>query len=297
MSRDELFKLTGSESNGIAVADIKDGYYPETVFNASVLVAEDNPVNQEVAKMMLEVMGCRVAQAENGKQAVEMALRSPYDLILMDCQMPEMDGFEATGMIRQNEQDGNGIRGGMPRVTIIAMTGNSTDEDRSLCLSRGMDDFLRKPFTFEDLRRMLARWLPVELAQTTRQQEDISFITEDSPIDYRYLDNIRSLQRDGGPDILGRVLHSYLCESPRTIEQLGTAVDADNREVIRAVAHRFKSGSANVGALRLAEICRELENNASTDTVSEKMIILTRLEKEYEAVKVALTAVRQGAEK
>src|SRR5512139_1581151 len=166
-----------------------------TTFDASVLVAEDNPINQEVAKMMLEVMGCRVEQAESGLQAVDMALKNPYNLILMDCQMPDMDGFTATEIIRSHERDGNGTMNGRQRVTIIAMTGNTTDEDRSVCLNRGMDDFLRKPFTIEEMSEILKRWLPIEATMESPQEPEESVVADASIIDPKYLDNIRALQR------------------------------------------------------------------------------------------------------
>jgi len=117
-----------------------------------VLVADDNPVNQKVAAKMLEKLGCRVDVVGHGREAVEAATRLPYDLIFMDCQMPEMDGYEATAAIRARESPGS-------RVPIVAMTANALAEDRARCLAAGMDEFLAKPVQFKDLSAVIGRWL------------------------------------------------------------------------------------------------------------------------------------------
>ena len=119
-----------------------------------VLVAEDNPVNQEVCKAILECLGCRADIAVNGREAVEAVQRTAYDLVFMDCQMPEMDGIEATRIIRKREE-GKGSR-----TTIIALTAHAMEGYRDYCVKQGMDDYLAKPFTMEGMRETLERWLP-----------------------------------------------------------------------------------------------------------------------------------------
>jgi signal transduction histidine kinase/DNA-binding response OmpR family regulator len=120
-------------------------------FHGHILLAEDNLVNQEVSVAMLNLLGCTADVAENGRKAVEAAARGGYDLMFMDCQMPQMDGFEATRAIRAS---------GQPRVPIVALTAAAMEGDRDLCLAAGMDDFLSKPFTISRLREVLLRWLP-----------------------------------------------------------------------------------------------------------------------------------------
>ena len=125
-------------------------------FTGRILLVEDNSVNQEVARTMLEQFGCSVEVAGNGCEALEATDRTRYDLILMDCQMPEMDGFEATRRIRAREAAAPGT----PRLTIVALTAHVLESDRQSCLAAGMDDYLSKPFTRLQLERLLARWLP-----------------------------------------------------------------------------------------------------------------------------------------
>jgi CheY-like chemotaxis protein len=123
---------------------------------AHVLVVEDNLVNQKVAVRLLENMGCRVDVAANGHEAVEASDRNPYDCIFMDCQMPELDGYEATGLIRRREAGA----GAGSHVPIIAMTANALEGDRERCLAVGMDDYVSKPVKRDELESTLERWAP-----------------------------------------------------------------------------------------------------------------------------------------
>jgi CheY-like chemotaxis protein len=122
-----------------------------------VLVAEDNPVNQKVATAMLTKLGCTVDIAANGREAVETLTENTYDIVFMDCQMPEMDGFEATREIRRREEQ-------LGHVPIVAMTANAMQGDRERCLEAGMDDYLPKPINREALRELLGQWTRLEKA-------------------------------------------------------------------------------------------------------------------------------------
>jgi two-component system sensor histidine kinase/response regulator len=162
----------------------KEGDYVVRTFHGRVLLVEDNPINQEVGKAMLEGFGLRVDLAENGKEAIEVISRVFYDLVFMDCQMPEMDGYEATRLVREQEKSGyqgqgNGDRYAaslpteQPHVPIIALTAHALEGDREKCLSAGMDDYLSKPFSIAQLLSILEYWMDgksrSELAATEPQ--------------------------------------------------------------------------------------------------------------------------------
>jgi CheY-like chemotaxis protein/HPt (histidine-containing phosphotransfer) domain-containing protein len=264
-------------------------------FNASVLVAEDDIVNQDVTQLILEVLGCRAALARNGIEAVEMAQKEQYDLILMDCQMPEMDGYEATRLIR--EQEKNAVSGNGHHVTVVALTGGSTEVSLENCKKFGMDDYLGKPFNVEQLRALLLKWLPDEQKKETSVERNNSVAAKVCTLDEKQLNTIRSLQREGAPDILEKVVDHYFSEAPGFIRKLREAVLADEAGVIRSIAHSFKSSSANLGALRLADYCREMESFGLNNEMTRTREIMEKIEEEYVSVSVALSAVRQGVEK
>jgi CheY-like chemotaxis protein len=132
-----------------------------------VLLTEDNPMNQEVGRLLLEELGCEVDVAGNGRVAIEAVSAIRYDIVFMDCEMPEVDGYQATRAIREFER---GQDEGQ-RVTIIALTANVMDEDRTKCLSQGMDDYLQKPFTAEELNGMLKKWRRDSTAANRRKPD------------------------------------------------------------------------------------------------------------------------------
>jgi CheY-like chemotaxis protein len=148
VSPDLALPAPAPAASGLSVPPIRrDGLTPR------VLIAEDNPVNQRVAKRLLEHLGLRADIASNGHEVIESLARQAYALVLMDCQMPELDGFEATARIRSAEDEGY-------RIPIIAMTASAMRGDRERCLEAGMDDYVSKPVRIEALRDVLERWLP-----------------------------------------------------------------------------------------------------------------------------------------
>ncbi|MGC3973055.1 MAG: PAS domain S-box protein [Nitrospira sp.] len=256
---------------------------------ARILVAEDSPVNREVAVGMLEILGYHVEMAENGRQAFELVGRSQFDLVLMDCQMPEMDGLTATGEIRRRE--GSSVQ---PRLTIIALTANAMQGDREQCLAAGMDDYLTKPYTQVQLQAVVQKWLnkpapeqapapfltpnqllPVESSHTS---------TPPAPsMDLKALDGIRALQRPNRPDVLASVLRKYLDNSRDSVDALQDAIRANDPAGLQAVAHRLRSSSVQLGALAVAARCKELEAMGTQKNLIEAERILNELQSDYAA--------------
>ncbi len=286
--------------------------------DAYVLLAEDNPVNQEVAVNMLETLGCRVDVAADGPEVLDRLSQRSYDLILMDCQMPQMDGFETTRLIRQREQIERAIGDTGSRnldpIPIIALTANALQGDREACLAAGMDDFLSKPYGLEQLFVTLKHWLKEKpkfedpatstpLIATVQEPPPDTIAPEPTPlarpgslnfIDPEALDNIRALQRPGAPDLVRKVVGKFLGSSPALLQSLRQAAVQRDARAVEQAAHSLKSSSANIGANRLAAQCKELERQARINGSVPDAAQLQELETEFEAVRVALmTEVRE----
>ena len=272
-------------------------------FSARVLAAEDNPVNQELVRLLLENLGCRVTLVGNGQEAVTAitdlpldALLDPFDLVLMDCQMPLMDGFAATAAIREYELRENISS----RIPIVALTANALEGDRERCLAAQMDDYLAKPFTQRQLAATLERWLPVAPhLDATGNFDSAAFSpasqrtqAKQSPLSPAALDKISALQRPGAPSVLNRVIELYLAAAPPLVAQIQTAVETWNAEQLEAGAHSLRSSSANLGATRLVEICRELETLGRERKVENAGSKLTALKEAFLAVQAALEEQR-----
>lgn len=280
--------------------------------NAHLLLVEDNPVNQDVALTMLEFMGCQVETVYDGRQALKAVARTTYDLVLMDCQMPEMNGFEATKVIRAQEAAAPSAT--RSRLPIIALTANARLEDRERCLAAGMDDYLSKPFSQEALRRVLSRWLPRPTPQdlpkvslspplppaTTRTAvvpppvSGSVATTEHTKgnglLDPAALKQIQALQRPEGPNIIHKVISSYLKDSVQLLETLRVAIAQNDPPTLHRAAHSLKSTSATVGARALAGLCQDLEGIGRANTTDKAPALLSAIEREYQQVAVALRA-------
>ncbi|MYN27287.1 response regulator [Duganella levis] len=251
-----------------------------------VLLAEDNPVNVEVASAMLEGLGLDVSRACNGEEALHSVQADDFDLILMDCQMPVMDGFAATTEIRRHEQQ----RGRARSLPIIAITANALQGDRESCLAAGMDDYLSKPYTQQALGQTLARWisLPRVPAPSAALAEPPS---DDEPINQQALDNIRALSPANGDALLERVLQAFLNDTPGHLHTLRQAIAADDAEQLRKTAHSLKSSAANVGANALAQRSKELEQLGRNETTAGAAVLLADMERSFQAARQALGAM------
>ncbi|ODT43249.1 MAG: hypothetical protein ABS70_08595 [Nitrospira sp. SCN 59-13] len=266
--------------------------------SARLLLVEDTPVNREVATGMLDILGYSVHAVENGRLALEAVAREQFDLILMDCQMPEMDGFTATAAIRQQERQS----GGGHRIPVIALTANAMDGDRTRCLAAGMDDYLAKPFTASQLRTILSQWLTPPLAAATASSmspqiapprtsthESTQHAT-DAQIDRTAWEAIRSLQRPGRPDILAKVLTTYLNDSRILVEEIRAAVEARDPGTLAKAAHRLKSSSAQLGVLATAAHCKELEHLGRIACLENSAHLLAQLADAHQAACTTIAA-------
>ncbi len=257
-----------------------------------VLLVEDNPVNQQVTLCMLENSGYRIDVVENGRQALQALSATHYDLVLMDCQMPEMDGFEATRQWRVLEQSR-----GSDRIPIVAVTANALYGDREACLASGMDDFLSKPFTQQALATMLRRWTPTALAAAAPVSESES-VVESKPVaavlDPAALEAIRALQTPCKPDFLAQIIGVYLNNAQQLVGAIETAYIADQREILLRSAHTLKSSSANIGALDFAARCREIETATRAGQPEQADERIQTLRSEFNRVEAALHMVLEG---
>ncbi|MDT8371365.1 MAG: response regulator [Gammaproteobacteria bacterium] len=218
-----------------------------------ILLVEDNIVNQKVANCQLVKLGYKVDIANNGQEAVEMLRTSDYALVLMDCQMPVLDGYDATKQIRQDEQAASK----QPAI-IIAMTANTMESDRQNCLASGMNDFLAKPILKETLQSMLAKWLP----ESTVSEK--SSISDNEEADLHHKDAIfnteivAALHAEIG-DLIGEVASSYLTDTPELLEHLHHAVQANDLDQVKLLTHTLKSSSLQLGMTGLGNLAAELE--------------------------------------
>jgi signal transduction histidine kinase/DNA-binding response OmpR family regulator len=278
-------RRSGSEAQADAAAsqEGRAGLPP-----ARVLLVEDNEINQQVAEAMLHALGCDVVVVGNGREAVEYLASESFDLVFMDCQMPEMDGFEATRAIREAEAEA-------AHVPIVALTAHAMRHDRDQCLRAGMDDYVSKPFERDDLARQLERWAPGRrVARRVRPQPSPDPAAA-APLEPAALRSLRALEEQSSPDLVSGVVDAYLASSEELERELREATATDAPERLARAAHKLKSSSAQLGALRLASLCKELEALGRSGATAGAAEIVARLGAELEQVQEALAAESLGA--
>jgi two-component system, sensor histidine kinase and response regulator len=281
-----------------------------------ILLVEDNLVNQEVGMAMLEGLGCGARLAGNGVEGLAELNSGKYHLVLMDCQMPEMDGYQATRQLRENEAQAAALSGEeIVRLPVIALTAHAMMGNREACLEAGMDDYLAKPFTQEELRQVLLRWLPEQAARLDHsatpaagpaaedafpgpRESGVPAVVRqvESPVIVdSILDSIRALQREGRPNLLDRMILHFCEDSSQVLKRLRGGVKSADADEIRAAAHSFKSSSAYLGALHLAELCKQVETVALEQNFAEACELMLRIDAEYNAASSILVGKLSGA--
>jgi len=241
-----------------------------------VLLAEDNPVNQEVCKAMLNVLGCRVEVAVNGVDALNIFRRGEIDLILMDCMMPEMDGYTAASEIRLLEEAaGNG------RIPIMALTANAMQGDREKCLAAGMTDYLTKPFLLQALRNKIIALLE---SKTTRITPKSSLSSQNAGTVRFDPAPLNTLRQMGGEALVSNLLQLFRSSAAQQIEKLQAGMLEQNSDAVRHAAHSLKSAAANVGGLYLAELALNIEHAAGDGSLTFDKQIVENLKIEFHKV-------------
>ena len=261
-------------------------------FNARVLVVDDSSTNQKVARLILESLGCRVDLASNGAEAIQMVQLLPYDIVFMDCEMPEIDGFDATRKIRELERAVAKSEPGRPsrplleaiqvkRLPIVAMTAKALSGDREKCLECGMDDYVTKPVQIETLIGIARKWAPECVdAQATSEDEGGSSLAIEAqgagtaPFDTDTLDSLR----DQDVALFEMILETFLEETPRQMSEMLDALGTKQDDKLRRLAHKLKGTTLTLGMQKLGELAGELEEREFTE--AEKASALDRLDLE-----------------
>ena len=252
---------------------------------ARILVAEDNIVNQKVAVCQLEKLGYRADVVANGLEAVEAVSRVHYTLVLMDCQMPEMGGWEATAMIRKREGEQ-----ASRRLPIIAITANAMQGDREKCLDAGMDDYLAKPVKLEHLEATLARWIP---GQSTPNEQKASVSSETREpvhdcVDSVVLADLRQLDISCG--LLSALITQFLEDVPNLLATLQDTLQQGDAGALARVAHKLNGASGTLGVRRMRQLCVELQALGKAKNLTQAGDLLTQLVNEFELVRQRLMA-------
>jgi PAS domain S-box-containing protein len=292
--RHELYRALAQAVNGTTAEQATVASAGSALrLHCRVLMAEDNGVNQFVARNMLKSLGCEFDIVPNGQEALAAVQRGGYDIVLMDCQMPVMDGYEATRQIRQWER----LSGQMQHLPIVALTANALVGDADVCIEAGMDGHLAKPYTRNQLGALMARWLPAQLVEGSAEAprtRPAPLVAAAEPadaaaaaLDTKALASIRELD-DGEGAILAEVIGIFFDETPRHLDGLRNAVDAKDASELARVAHAFKSASGNVGAAGVVKLCRELERIGRSGELADAPPLLREIEQQVEAVRPLL---------
>ncbi|MDQ3039988.1 MAG: response regulator, partial [Pseudomonadota bacterium] len=265
---------------------------PNRSFNARVLLAEDHPTNQIVASMMLRNLGCTVDIAGNGREAIRMLQDAEYDVVFMDCEMPVMDGFEATAEIRLRAD-------ALSRIPIIAVTAQAMQGDRERCLRAGMDDYISKPVQTSSFAAALQHWAPTCAtpavaavpagAGTERAIDGTSAPT--AALDADVIARLRALALATDPSLLEQIFASFQRDGAARIVALHEAAQSADAVALHTVAHAMKGASVNIGALTLADLAGQLESAGDAGRLADAAALIAELEVEFVRVASEIGAI------
>ncbi|PTR17387.1 PAS domain S-box-containing protein [Nitrosospira sp. Nsp2] len=297
--RKQPLDLISDASSLAAVPEVLTAHSPDYSFaGARVLLAEDNAVNQIVCATMLRNLGCEVDVAANGREATDLVRRFRYDVVFMDCEMPQMDGYEATAAIRR-QPDGK-------HIPIIAVTAQVMQGDQERCLNAGMDDYISKPVKQEDFATALYRWVSDKTAERkndTQHRPEVhgSAVSPDATetasssgdpassgisaaLDPGTIARLRALAEASEPSLMDQIFTAFVIDSVERIRALRKASGERDSELMRKAAHALRGASANVGALHMAAITQQLECSGDDADMSWTAALIDQLEGEFERV-------------
>jgi len=301
----QLYNALMTVFSGQQIRVRKSDLEPKSVFDKTmgerlplrILLAEDNTTNQQLAMIVLDKLGYRADIAANGLEVIEALKRQPYDVVLMDMQMPEMDGLETTRQLRRQWAD-NGPH-------IIAMTANATRNDRAKCLEAGMNDYISKPMRIEALIRALEKSKGKAesgyVVTASAGEADSSQLNElplsgqnseapDSVLDQTALDNLLNLI-EGDRELLAELINSFLSNAPRLRENLDQSISNGDAAGLRMAAHSLKSNATDFGATRLADLCQKLEDLGKAGQFDGAAGYIHQIRAEYTQVQAALESL------
>jgi CheY-like chemotaxis protein/HPt (histidine-containing phosphotransfer) domain-containing protein len=259
-----------------------------------VLLCDDNAINQKVATRLLQQMGYKADLAANGLEALAALERQSYDMIFMDVQMPEMDGLEATRVIRERRRDQSRFPHCKDHVIIIAMTASAMPGDRDKCIAAGMDDYLAKPVRPEDIRMIVERWASAAKAhaptaaqtETTTEMVDGGFEPQQPPVDMERLLDFS----DGSADNLRELITLYVKQTAEQLEQLNAAAEAGSAAEVRRLAHSCAGASSTCGMLRIVPLLRELERQGEENQLRNAVELCRQSRHEFDCIREFLDA-------
>lgn len=253
-----------------------------------ILVAEDSPLNQQVALKQLERLGYSGSAVSDGAKALEALAQERFDIVLMDCHMPEMDGYEATWQIRNREEQSHRMTGHTTHLHIIAMTANTEADSREKCLAAGMDDFIGKPVQLPELDAAIHRALADRAAREAIEEV----------LDPVILAGLRQLRLPGQPDPLVPLINLFLREAPGHLTDMEGAIkrnDTASLAQTTSAATALMGSSGNVGARSLAALCDEIIQTIRSSLLADALPIIGKARAEFSRVQKALEAVRAEA--
>jgi PAS domain S-box-containing protein len=264
--------VSGRDNSGLA-----------TQIPARILLAEDNDINRLLASKLFATMGYAVDTAVNGKEALQAVMSRKYDLVFMDMQMPEMDGITSARNIRERVSKEH-------QPVIIAMTAFTSDEDRDACLAAGMNDFISKPVVSEDMAGMIRKWRKAEVVpapQEGEKEKEVLLIDPDA------IKRLMDIGRQTDPGFLQQVLDMFSAQAPQIIKGIQSSYESGKNEALWQHAHKLKGTSLNIGARRLGELCRNIEQQGKSGDMQNVGQLVQQLEPVYKATLQELRSLFQ----